>query len=190
MIGVSFAAAVFLLLSVLPAIPARPGRPRAPIRIAVLARFIAVRRREAVRRELAGALVSLATSIRAGLSLPQAIRAAAESRSGPLGEELGAVDAELGRGAGLDQALSGMEKRCPVPEMKLMVAGLMVARASGGGLAPLLERLAGTMREREELRGQVRALTAQGRLSGWVVGLVPLALIFLIFLMLPDKVSF
>mgnify|MGYP001613468227 CR=1 FL=1 len=151
-----------------------------------LAAPLVARRRAALRRQLPGALVSLATSVRAGLSLPQALQGAARSQAEPAGGELRRLVAEVGQGATLEVALDRFAARNPGPETALLTAGLKLARATGGGLAPLLEQLAATLRDRERLRGQVRALTAQGRLSGWVVGATPLVLLAAMWLIAPE----
>lgn len=151
-----------------------------------LGRLFMRRRENELRRQLPSALVSLAGSVRAGLSLPQAIQAAGNSVAWPLGEEFNLLVNEIEHGGSLDRALADLDRRTGVPEVRFMAAGLRVARATGGGLAPLLERLAETMRERERLRGQVKSLTAQGRLSGWVVGAIPFVLLLGIGLIDPE----
>jgi len=137
---------------------------------------------------MTGALLAMSTSVRAGLSLSQALGAAGERTPAPLGEELTRVSGELALGGTMEAALRGMEKRIPLPEMRMLVAGLELARTTGASLAPLLDRLAETLRERERLRGQLRAMTAQGRLSGWVVGMVPVALLGVMSLIDPGFV--
>lgn len=149
-------------------------------------RWLAFRKERELRRQLPSALISLASSVRAGLSLPQAIQAAGKSLSWPLGDEFRALTTEVEHGGNFDRALAGLEGRTGVPEIRYMAAGLRMARAAGGGLAPLLERLADSMRERERLRGQVKSLTAQGRLSGWVVGAIPAVLLLGIGLIDPE----
>jgi tight adherence protein B len=130
-----------------------------------------------MRGQLPAALQVLATSVRAGLSLPQALRAAGEQAPAPLGLEFARIAEEAALGATLDRALENFERRLALPEARLLVASLALARATGASLAPLLDRLVETLRERDRLRGQVRALTAQGRLSGWVVGAAPAVLL-------------
>lgn len=152
-------------------------------------RWLAFRKEKALRRQLQPALISLASSVRAGLSLPQAIQAAGKSLPWPLGEEFRMLIAEVEHGGNFDRALAGLERRARIPEVKSMAAGLRIARVAGGGLAPLLERLAESMRERERLRGQVKSLTAQGRLSGWVVGAIPVVLLAGIGLIDPEFVK-
>jgi tight adherence protein B len=151
-------------------------------------RLVARRRISAVRQQLAGALLTMSTSVRAGLSLSQALASAGERIPAPLGGELARVSGELALGGTMESALRGLEARIPIPEMQMLAAGLELARTTGASLAPLLDRLAETLREREQLRGQLRAMTAQGRLSGWVVGLVPAALLALMGLIDPGFV--
>ncbi len=150
--------------------------------------ILAPRRRARIVRQLPGALLSLASSIRAGLSLPQAIRAAGNSLPRPLGPYFTLMDEEISRGATLDETLSGFARRVSLPEVRMMAAGLKIARVSGGSIAPLLDQLAAAMRERESLRGRIRSLTAQGRLSGWVVGSIPPVLLLAIWMIDPEFV--
>jgi len=67
----------------------------------------------------------------------------------------------------------------------MLVAGLELSRSTGASLAPLLDRLAGNLRDREQLRGQLRTLTAQGRLSGWIIGAVPAVLLGVMWIIDP-----
>ncbi len=156
---------------------ARPAASPAVAPVPWLDRIFAARRLERIRAQLPEAIVGMATSVRAGLSLPQAVQAAGDRVPAPLGAEFKAVADAAALGATLERSLDALERRAPLAEIRLLVAGLKLARATGGSLAPLLDRLAGTLRERERLRGQVRTLTAQGRLSGWVVGGMPLLLL-------------
>lgn len=155
--------------------PARVPGDAAPL--PWLDRIFAARRLERIRAQLPEAIVGLATSVRAGLSLPQAVQAAGERVPEPLGPEFRAVGEACALGATLERALDALERRAPLAETRLLVAGCKLSRVTGGALAPLLDRLADTLRERERLRGQVRALTAQGRLSGAVVGSLPVLLL-------------
>jgi tight adherence protein B len=157
--------------------PAAGGRPAAAAEDGWMARLGRARRFARIRAQLPEALGAMSTAVRAGLSLPQALRETAARTPAPLGAELAAVEQQTALGGTLDAALAALERRVPLPEVRLLVSGLGLARATGASLAPLLDRIAATLRERERLRGQVRALTAQGRLSGWVVGVTPVVLL-------------
>ena len=156
------------------------GAPAAPADgppLPWLDRIFAARRLDAIRAQLPEAIVGMATSVRAGLSLPQALQSAGDRTPAPLGPEFKSVADAAALGATLERSLDALERRTPLAEIRLLVAGLKLSRATGGSLAPLLDRLADTLRERERLRGQVRTLTAQGRMSGLVVGGMPLLLL-------------
>lgn len=179
--GVSAAGAVLALAGPVASLIARhriPAASRPRLRLPRwLAALFAARRVERIRAQLPEAIVGLATSVRAGLSLPQAIQMAGKQVPDPLGREFRAVADATALGATLEGALDSFEARIPLPEARLLVAGLKLARTTGGSLGPLLDRLAEALRERERLRGHVKVLTAQGRLSGWVVGSMPVVLL-------------
>lgn len=139
-------------------------------------RFLRARRLEQVRGQMPELLSLLSTSVRAGLSLPQALASAAREMGGPLGEELARMTEENRLGGTLEEGLDRLDRRVPLPEVRFLAAGLNLARRTGGSLAPLLDRIGETLRERRKLRGEVRAMTAQGRLSGIVVGAAPFVL--------------
>lgn len=180
LVGFALAAAAgpALIRLRLPARPS-PGEPGTARRSGPIARWLARRRGDRLRDQLPEGLGALATSVRAGLSLPQALATAGGTVAEPLGGEFRRIVEEVRLGGTLDRALDGLEARVPLPDVTLLVAGLKLARSTGGGLAPLLDRVAESVRERARLRGHVRALTAQGRLSGWVVGSMPVVLLVL-----------
>lgn len=189
--------AAFLVLAVMARAGTLEARLRflaGPARAGILlggllpGKLMAARKLGQARDALPGALLAMSTSVRAGLSLTQAIAAAGERTGGSLGAELGRVAGETALGGTLESALAAFERRVPLPEVRLLVAGLNLARVTGASLAPLLDRVAETLRERERVRGQVRALTAQGRLSGVVVGLTPVALVAVMGTVDPDFV--
>jgi tight adherence protein B len=150
------------------------------------ARLLATRRLARLRAQLPQGLGTLSTSVRAGLSLPQALAQGADAIPSPLGDELRRITREIALGGTLEASLSAFERRAPLPEIRLLVAALNLARSTGGSLAPLLDQLTETLRERERLRGHVKTLTAQGRLSGWVVGLMPVVLLIVVSAVDPE----
>jgi tight adherence protein B len=154
------------------------GRARGAVKIpSFITRMLLARKMSMVRTQLPQALNAMGTSVRAGLSLAQALEAAASRVPDPLGRELGAIAEEGAKGGTMDKSLASLEERLPIPEIQLLSACLRLARSTGGNLAPLLDQLTETMRERERLRGHVRALTSQGRLSAMIIGAMPFVLI-------------
>ena len=89
-------------------------------------------------------------------------------------------------GLPLEQALQGLAERSGLHDFHLLVATLGIARDLGGGLAEALERFASTLRRRLALEARIRALTAQGRLQGVIMGALPLALGWVLYLMEPS----
>ena len=162
------------------------GTSRVPVKLpSGLRRIFHARRLAQVRTHLPQALSAMGTSVRAGLSLTQALDAAAKRVPEPLGGELKAIAEESAKGGTIDRALVSLEERLPVPEVQLMSACLRLARSTGGNLAPLLDQLTETIRERERMAGHVRALTAQGRLSAWIIGAMPFVLIGIMLIVDP-----
>ena len=92
-------------------------------------------------------------------------------------------------GVTFDTALDNLEKRVPLEDFTLFTAALRVSRETGGNLAETLERLAETLRQKLTIEGKIRALTAQGKLQGIIVGLLPFALMAVLFQMEPAAMS-
>ncbi len=121
------------------------------------------------------ATMLVAGALRAGSSLPQALAQAARELPSPSGRELDLVVREQRLGVGLDAALSSLERRVPLDGVVLFAAAARIAQESGGHLAETLERLADTLRRKAAVEGRIDALTAQGRLQGWVMAALPIA---------------
>ena len=88
-------------------------------------------------------------------------------------------------GASFDEALTGLERRMPLEETALMCAALRISRETGGNLAETLESLADAIRRKVTIEQKIRALTAQGRLQAWAMGLLPLLCAGLLWLVEP-----
>ena len=93
-------------------------------------------------------------------------------------------------GMSLEDALTGITTRMQSNDMKLLTSAVMIQRKTGGNLADILDNLSNTIRERTKLRNRIRVLTAQGRMSGIVVGLLPVFLFAAISWLNPSYMSF
>jgi tight adherence protein B len=137
-----------------------------------------VRRRrlqdEALEAQLADLAASVAVAIRSGLSIPQAIAFAADEAEPPLRDRLDRILAEQGVGAPLESALSGFADAVGSDDARLLVLILTTHARTGGNLAVALEEVADTLRHRVDARRELRALTAQGRVSGLILGTLPI----------------
>lgn len=141
-----------------------------------LRRRVAQRRR-AFASQLPDALSMVASSLSSGHTLLRSFQLLCDEADEPLAGELGRVVREAQLGAPLLDALEGMSRRVGVPDLAWVVQAIRIQQEAGGRLADLLHSLAGFMRAREEVRREVLVLTAEGRMSMWVLGLLPVFLL-------------
>ncbi|MCL4759974.1 MAG: type II secretion system F family protein [Rhodocyclaceae bacterium] len=147
------------------------------------------RRIERIEGQLPDALQMIAGAAKAGLSLPSAVRQVSAELAPPLSQEFALLQHEQRLGVSIDDALENLSHRVPVPSVHLMVSAMRIASETGGGLAETLERTAATLRSQHAMELKIRALTAQGKLQAWVVGLLPLFLLWVLARMEPDAMS-
>jgi tight adherence protein B len=112
-------------------------------------------------------------SLTAGYSLPQAVDAAARESQDPISTEFDRALVEARLGIPLEEALESVAERMSSKDFYWVVLAIGIQRQTGGNLAELLTTVANTLREREQLRRQVQVLSAEGRLSAWILGLLP-----------------
>jgi len=124
-------------------------------------------------RQLADALVLMANALRAGSSLLQAFETVARESPYPIAEEFQRVSQEIAVGVPAEEALQNLTGRVPTMDVKILVTALLVQRQIGGALSEVLDNLAGVIRQTVNLRGEVRALTAQQRFSAYGLLLLP-----------------
>lgn len=134
------------------------------------------RRQNAFMAQLPDTLHLLAGSLQAGHGLMQAIDTAAQEVGPPAGAEFSRVLGETRLGMPLEDALDGVARRIGSEDVGWVLMAINIQRQVGGNLATLFETIAGTLREREQIRRQVKVLSAEGRLSAWVLGLLPFLL--------------
>lgn len=146
------------------------------------------RKRRAARLEieLVDALTLIANSLRAGHSFMQALELVGRDASPPLGPELARVLRESRLGVSIDEAFGNLVSRFDSRDLELAVTGVLIQRQVGGNLAKVLDSVAGTVEKRLKARGKVRTLTAQGRVSAWVVSILPFAMGAIMFSLYPD----
>jgi tight adherence protein B len=147
------------------------------------------RRLRRFEQQLPDALTMLSGALRAGLSLRSAIGQLVIEAPAPLGQEFTLLLREQRLGATLEQSLNGLARRIPTPTTVLTVSAMRIASETGGGLAEMLERTAHTVRSRLQIEGKIQALTAQGKLQAWIVGLLPVALMLVLDQMQPATMS-
>ncbi len=132
------------------------------------------RRRGAFAGQLPDVLQLVAGSLQSGFSLPQALNAVVGENTQPAAGELSRALAETRIGAELEGALDRVADRMDSTDLRWTIMAIRIQRTVGGNLVEVLRNTAGTMRERAQLRRQVRALSAEGRLSAYILVALPL----------------
>lgn len=136
--------------------------------------------------QLLGALMLMAGSLRAGHSFMQALELVSRELAPPLSVEFGKVVRETRMGIPVEEALTNMVKRVDSKDLELAVTGVLIQRQVGGNLAGLLDTISSTIEKRIKTRARIRVVTAQGRISAWIISVLPLCLAFLVFGMYPE----
>jgi tight adherence protein B len=125
---------------------------------------------------LADTTAMLASSLRSGYSLLQSMDLVSKEGSGPVASEFRRVVQEVGLGLSAEAALANLLRRVPSDDLDLMVTAINIQHEVGGNLSSILESIAHTIRERVRIKGEIRTLTAQGRISGYVITALPVGL--------------
>ena len=146
-------------------------------------------RMKAFTAQLPDGMELVARALRAGHSLAAGMHVVAEEMPQPISKEFGRVYEEQNLGIPLEEALRGMCERIPSLDLKFFVTSVAIQRQTGGDLAEILDRIGYVIRERFKILGQVKALTAEGRLSGIVLIALPIFLFFLMLWMKPDYIE-
>ena len=152
-------------------------------------RLLASRRARAFEQVLPDVLMLVATSLRSGFGLPQALDAVAKDAAEPAGKEFSRALAETRIGTDVPDALDHMAARMDSTAMRWAVMAIRIQREVGGNLADTLLTTAKTLRERASLRRQVSTLSAEGRLSAYILVALPIGVFFYMLAVNRDYVS-
>lgn len=136
-------------------------------------------------KQLPDTITLIANALRAGSSFLQAIELVVRESRPPISTEFGRVIREVNLGLPFDQALENMVRRVRSDDLELMATAISIQHQVGGNLAEILDSIAFTIRERVRIKGEIRTLTAQQRLSGYVVGFLPIGLAGFLFIAAP-----
>jgi tight adherence protein B len=135
------------------------------------------------------ALDLMVSALRAGHSLIAAMGLVSRECPDPVGSEFKACFEEQNFGLELKNALDNLITRVPLQDLRIVGTAIMIQKESGGNLAEVLDKTAHVIRERFRLKRQVSTHTAQGRLTGWILTLLPVALAFALYTVNPDMMS-
>ncbi len=139
----------------------------------------------AFNKQLPDTVTLIANALRAGSSFLQAIELVVRESRPPISTEFGRVIREVNLGLAFDVALENMVRRVKSDDLELMATAISIQHTVGGNLAEILDSIAYTIRERVRIQGEIRTLTAQQRLSGYVVGFLPIGLAGFLFIAAP-----
>lgn len=151
--------------------------------------FLRKRRFKQFEMQLPDALLMVSGALRAGASLTVAMEGMVKEQRPPLAQEFSLMLREQRLGVDFDTALRNMEKRLPLPDFIMVVAGMRISREVGGNLADILETLADTLRRKQQMEGKIAALTAQGKMQGLVMTCLPLFLMLVLTHMEPEAMA-
>lgn len=139
--------------------------------------------------QLGDALTLFSNSLRAGFSFLQAVSSVAREMPDPVAKEFTTLLKEMSLGLSVEKALSNMLIRVPLDDLELLVLAILIQKEVGGNLAEIIDTIAGTIRERITIQLEIKTLTAQGKMSGIVVGLLPVFLGFGMYAINPSYMS-
>jgi tight adherence protein B len=148
--------------------------------------FKGKRRKKAFISQLGDTISLMANSLRAGYSLVQTMDMVSRESKDPIAAEFSRVVHDVGLGVSIHAAMNNLIERIPSEDLDLLVTAISIQHEVGGNLAQILTTIGHTIRERVRIQGEVGVLTAQVRLSGTIITLVPVALAGLLFLLNPS----
>jgi len=155
-------------------------------------RILVYKRKQRIKKfekQLPDALDLLARGLRAGHAFPTGLQQVAQEMPDPLGKEFFITFTEFSHGMDLDSALLGLRQRMELRDLSIFTTAVLIQRETGGNLTEILEKIAVLIRERFKLRNQVKALTAEGRMSGLILILMPPVLGLILMIINPEYES-
>ncbi len=146
-------------------------------------------RAKKLEEQLPEALTMIANSLKAGFGLLQALSLASEQLAHPVSTELAQTVQETNIGSSVEEAFRQLSERNENYDLDMVVTAVMVQRSAGGNLAEILENVTETMRERVRIKGEINTLTAQQKLTGIVIALLPVGVGALFLVISPDYIK-
>lgn len=147
------------------------------------------KRLEKINEQLADAIDMISGSLKTGYSFLRALEVASKEMQRPISKELMKIVNEIKYGLLIEQAFKNMMERIPIKDLELLVTAIVMQKQTGGNLAEIFDNIADTIRERVLLKREVKTITAQGILSGWIVSLLPVFLILTLMILNPGYLS-
>ncbi|MBR3802467.1 MAG: type II secretion system F family protein [Clostridia bacterium] len=147
------------------------------------------KRRKAFEAQLGDTLIMMCNGLRSGFSFNQVMENVANDMPPPIGIEFGRVCNEIRYGATMEEALNNMCDRVKSADLMLVVSAVLIQRTTGGNLSEMLSTISHTIRERIKIKGEINSITAQGRMSGLIIGALPIGIAAVLMVVNPDYMS-
>lgn len=144
---------------------------------------------KAFEAQLGDTLIMMCNGLRSGFSFQQAMENVANDMPAPIGIEFGRVCNEIRYGATMEEALNNMSDRVKSPDLMLVVSAVLIQRTTGGNLSEILSTISNTIRDRIKIKGEINSITAQGRMSGMIIGALPICIAAVLMVVNPDYMS-
>ncbi|MDK2821780.1 MAG: tight adherence protein [Clostridia bacterium] len=156
--------------------------------------FLYIKRKKKLRIEyinsqLGDCLTVMTNSLRAGYSLQQTMDLVSREMTGPLAMEFYKTLREINFGTPIEKALENLARRVESKDIDLMITAVLIQRQIGGNLAEILDNISHTLRERIRITGEIKTLTAQGRISGLIIGLIAPVIFSILLIINPDYIN-
>ncbi|GAW92841.1 type II secretion system F family protein [Calderihabitans maritimus] len=147
------------------------------------------KRKQKLENQLPDTLILMANALQAGFSFTQAMEMISREMAAPIGNEFARTLQEIKLGSSTEQALLRLAQRTESSDVELMTTAVLIQRQVGGNLAEILNNIASTIKERIRIRGEIKTLTAQGRISGFIIGSLPLFLLAFLLIFNPQYIA-
>ncbi|MDA0271218.1 MAG: type II secretion system F family protein [Chloroflexi bacterium] len=144
-------------------------------------------RAAALNGQVVETLEIITSSLRSGFGFVQSLELAAREQREPIAGELMQTIREINLGASTDEALSRLVERTGDQDLQLAIDAVVIQRRIGGDLSEVLANISTMIRERIRIRGEIQTMTAQARMSSWIVGLLPIVLASVMALIQPEQ---
>lgn len=177
-ISLLFGAAAYIMLSFVALLPfmqlataiAASGVPFAYVQ------WKRSRRLRRMEQQLPDTLDLIGRAMRAGHALPSGLQMVGDEMVNPIAQEFRITHDEINFGVSMQQALTNLSERVPITDVRYFVVAILVQREAGGNLTEVLDNLSKLIRNRLKFHAKIKVLTTEGRMSAWVLGLLPFAL--------------
>ncbi|MGM0379998.1 MAG: type II secretion system F family protein [Bacillota bacterium] len=148
--------------------------------------FLYKKRVKKFNNQLSDGIRILSNGLKAGYSYMQAIKTLTKEMSDPISQEFNWLLKEMSLGVNLKQALTNLDKRVDSEDLNLVIRAMIIQQETGGNLAEILDNISDTIRKRIKIQGEIKTLTAQGKMSGIVIGVMPIIIVFFLFVLNPS----